>query len=104
MITCIGKTRTAISAARRDILQELACTAKVVHTNVDKNSTKSSKSFKSASFAAIQKSMKSMGKAMPQLGELADFDNELFDEQLHAQLGTVDVKMPGRGCTHKKLR
>jgi hypothetical protein len=39
--------------------------------------------------------MKSMGKAMTQLGESANFDNELFDEQSHAQLGTVDVKMPG---------
>jgi len=39
--------------------------------------------------------MKSMGKAMTQLGEPANFDDELFDEQLHAQLGTVDVKMPG---------
>ena len=36
-----------------------------------------------------------MGKAMTQLGELTDFDNELFDKQSHAQLGTVDVKMPG---------
>ncbi len=32
-----------------------------------------------------------MGKAMTQLGELADFDNELFDEQSHAQLGVVSV-------------
>jgi hypothetical protein len=39
--------------------------------------------------------MKSMGKAMTHLGESADFDNELFNEQLYAQLGTVDVKMPG---------
>ena len=36
-----------------------------------------------------------MGKAMTQLGESANFDDELFDEQLHAQLGTVDVKMLG---------
>ena len=39
--------------------------------------------------------MKSMGKAMTQLCESANFDNKLFDEQLHVQLGTVDVKMPG---------
>ena len=39
--------------------------------------------------------MESMGKAMTQLGELTDFNDKLFDEQLHAQLGTVDVKMPG---------
>ena len=36
-----------------------------------------------------------MGKAMTQLGEVTDFDNNLFDEQSHAQLGSVDVKMPG---------
>ena len=35
--------------------------------------------------------MKSMGKAMTQLGESANFDNKLFDEQSHAQLGTVDA-------------
>ena len=39
--------------------------------------------------------MKSMGKAMTQLGEWADLDNKLFDEQSHAQLGTVDDKIPG---------
>ena len=39
--------------------------------------------------------MKSMGKAMTQLGELTYFNDDLFDEQSHAQLGTVDVKMPG---------
>jgi hypothetical protein len=36
--------------------------------------------------------MKAMGKAMTQLGETADFDDELFEEQLHAQLGVVSVK------------
>ncbi len=36
--------------------------------------------------------MKTMGKAMTQLGETADFDNDLFEEQLHAQLGIVSVK------------
>ena len=36
-----------------------------------------------------------MGKAMTQLGESADFNNKLFDEQLYAQLGTVDANMPG---------
>ena len=39
--------------------------------------------------------MKSMGKAMTQLSESADFDNKMFDEQLYAQLGTVDANMPG---------
>ena len=72
-----------------------ACTAKVVASDDDKKSTKSSKSFKSASFAAIQKSMKSMGKSMTQLSESANFDNKQFDEQSHAQLGTVDANMPG---------
>jgi hypothetical protein len=33
-----------------------------------------------------------MGKAMTQLGETADIDDELFEEQLHAQLGVVSVK------------
>jgi hypothetical protein len=36
--------------------------------------------------------MKTMGKAMTQLGETANFDNDLFEEQLHAQLGIVSVK------------
>ncbi len=30
--------------------------------------------------AEIQKSMKTMGKAMTQLGEAADFDEDLFEE------------------------
>ncbi len=42
--------------------------------------------------AEIQKSMKAMGKAMTQLGETANLGNELFEEQLHAQLGVVSVE------------
>ncbi len=42
--------------------------------------------------AAIQKSMKTMGKVMTQISEIADFDDELFEEQSHAQLGVVSVK------------
>jgi hypothetical protein len=42
--------------------------------------------------AAIQKSMKTIGKAMTQLGETANFDDDLFEEQSHAQLGIVSVK------------
>ncbi len=42
--------------------------------------------------SVIQKSMKPMGKAMTQISEIADFDDELFEEQLHAQLGVVSVK------------
>jgi hypothetical protein len=42
--------------------------------------------------AAIQKSMKTMGKAMTQISEIANFDDELFEEQSHAQLGVVSVK------------
>ena len=38
--------------------------------------------------AEIQKSMKTMGKAMTQLGEGADFDDDLFEEQSHAQVST----------------
>jgi len=49
---------------------------------------KSSRSSKSSSevMAEIQKSMKTMGKAMTQLGEGADFDDDLFEEQSHAQV------------------
>jgi hypothetical protein len=58
------------------------------------NDYKSICSFKSPSnvIAAIQKSMKAMGKAMTQLGETSDFDDKLFEEQLHAQLCVVSVK------------
>ncbi len=42
--------------------------------------------------AAIQKSMKTMGKAMTQISEIADFDDELFEEQSHAQLGVVCIE------------
>ncbi len=51
-------------------------------------------SSKSASnpMAAIQKSMKTMGKAMTQISKIANFDNELFEEQSHAQLGVVSVE------------
>jgi hypothetical protein len=55
---------------------------------------KSSCSSESASnvMAAIQKSVKTMGKAMTQLGETADFDDYLFEEQSHAKLVIVSVK------------
>jgi hypothetical protein len=54
------------------------------------NGNKSSRSSKSSSKVTteIKKSMKTMGKAMTPLGKGADFDNDLFEEQLHAQLGT----------------
>jgi hypothetical protein len=42
--------------------------------------------------AAIQKSMKTMGKAMTQISVIADFDDKLFEEQSHAQLGVVSVE------------
>ncbi len=42
--------------------------------------------------AAIQKSMKTMGKAMTQISKIADFDDELFEEQSHAQLSIVNVE------------
>ncbi len=67
-----------------------ACSVKLLSDNYDK-SIRSSKSASNA-MAAIQKSMKTMGKAMTQLGETADFDDELFEEQSHAQLGVVSVK------------
>ncbi len=42
--------------------------------------------------AAIQKSTKTMGKVMTQISKIADFDDELFEEQSHAQLGVVIVE------------
>ena len=67
-----------------------ACSVKLL-SNDDDKSIRSSKSPSNA-MAEIQKSMKAMGKAMTQLGEIADFDDELFEEQSHAQLGVVSVK------------
>jgi hypothetical protein len=67
-----------------------ACTVKAPSDGDDK----SSRSSKSASnvMAAIQKSMKTMGKAMTQLAETADFNDDLFEEQSHAQPGIASVK------------
>jgi len=42
--------------------------------------------------AEIQKSMKTMGKAMTQLGKGADFDDDLFEEQSHAQVSALLVR------------
>ncbi len=67
-----------------------ACSVKLLSDNDDKLIC-SSKSPSNA-MAEIQKSMKAMDKAMTQLSETADFDDELFEEQLHAQLGVVGVK------------
>jgi hypothetical protein len=67
-----------------------ACSVKLLSNNDDKL-IRSSK-LASNAMAEIQKSMKAMGKAMNQLGETADFDDELFKEQLHAQLSVVSVK------------
>ncbi len=67
-----------------------ACSIKVLSNNDDK-SIRSSKPPSNA-MAEIQKSMKAMGKAMIQLDETADFVNELFEEQSHAQLGVISVK------------
>jgi hypothetical protein len=67
-----------------------ACPVKPIVDNGDK-SIRSSKSASNA-MAAIQKSMKTMGKAMTQISEIADFDSKMFEEQSHAQLGVVIVK------------
>ncbi len=67
-----------------------ACTVKLPSGDEDKSSHSSK--LASNVMAAIQKSMKTMGKAMTQLSETADFDNNLFEEQSHAQLGIVSVK------------
>ncbi len=40
----------------------------------------------------IQKSIKTMGKAMTQISKIANFDDELFEEQSHAKLGVVSVE------------
>jgi hypothetical protein len=67
-----------------------ACSVKLLSNN-DNKSICSSKSASNA-MAAIQKSMKTMGKAITQISKRTDFDNELFEEQLHAQLGVVSVE------------
>ncbi len=67
-----------------------ACSVEPLSNNDDKL-IRSSKSASNA-MAAIQKSMKTMGKAMTQISETANFDDEFFEEQLHAQLGVVSVE------------
>ncbi len=67
-----------------------ACSVKLLSNN-DNKSIRSSKPPSNA-MAAIQKSMKTMGKAMIQISKIADFDDELFEEQSHAQLGVVSVE------------
>ena len=54
-----------------------ACSVKLL-SNDDGKLIRSSKSASNA-MAAIQKSMKTMGKAMTQISEIADFDNKLFE-------------------------
>jgi hypothetical protein len=66
------------------------CSVKPLSDN-DNKSICSSK-LASNAMSAIQKSMKPMGKAMTQISEIADFDDELFEQQSHAQLGVVSVK------------
>jgi hypothetical protein len=58
-----------------------ACSVKPLSDN-DNKSIGSSKSASNA-MAAIQKSMKTMGKAMTQIREIANFDDKLFEEQSH---------------------
>jgi hypothetical protein len=64
--------------ARRDILL-------LPEDNDDKSKSgsKASKDF--------QQKMKKAGAALTQLSEAAEFDNDLFEEQSHAQLGVVEV-------------
>ena len=61
-----------------------ACLVKPPSDDDDKSSCSSKSSSKA--IAEIQKSMKTIGKAMTQLGEGADFDEDLFEEQSHAQV------------------
>ncbi len=67
-----------------------ACSVKLLSNN-DNKLIPSSKSASNA-MTAIQKSMKTMGKAMTQISKIADFDDELFEEQSHAQLSVVSVE------------
>ncbi len=61
-----------------------ACLVKPPSDDDDKSSRSSKSSSKS--MAEIQKSMKTMDKAMTQLGKGADFEDDLFEEQLHEQV------------------
>ncbi len=67
-----------------------ACSVKLLSDNDDKliHSSKSA----SSAMAAIQKSMKTMGKAITQISKITNFDDELFEEQSHAQLGVLSVE------------
>ncbi len=67
-----------------------ACSIKLLSNN--DNKLICSSKLPSNAMAEIQKSKKAMGKAMIQLGETANFNDELFEEQSHAQLGVVSVK------------
>jgi hypothetical protein len=71
-----------------------ACSVKPLSDN-DNKLIRSSK-LASNAMAAIQKSMKTMGKAMAQISKIADFDDKLFEEQSHAQLGVVSVEAARR--------
>jgi hypothetical protein len=53
--------------------------------------------------ADIQKSMKTMGKAMTQLGEGADFDDDLFEEQSHAQVSAYSYATRKTVSMHDQL-
>jgi hypothetical protein len=68
----------------------LACTVKP--PSDDDNKSSCSSKLASNVMAVIQKSMKTMGKAMTQLGETANFEDDLFEEQSHSQLSIVSVK------------
>ena len=70
-----------------------ACRIKPPSDDDDK-SIRLSKSSSNA-IASIHKSMKTMCKAMTQLGNAADFEDNLFEEQLHAQLGIVSAEWQG---------
>jgi hypothetical protein len=83
-----GRTRSATGAARRDILSQPAQSNRSAIMTISQ--------FAHPSRPAIQwqqyKSMKILGKAMTQISEIANFDDELFEEQSHAQLGVVSVE------------
>jgi hypothetical protein len=67
-----------------------ACSVKPLSNNDDELIC--SPKLASNAMAAIQKSMKTMGKVMTQISEIADFNDKLFEEQPHAQLSVVSVE------------
>jgi len=72
-----------------------ACPIKPLGDNDDgksSRSTSSTKSTTSTSLNKIQKSFKAMGKALAQIGEGAESDNDSFGDQSHVMLAVSNVQ------------